>query len=198
MVLWSQRGIPTMTMILLHMWHNFDKPFYQDWSFWLSAVSLFFLIVTISETTRLRKETQRQNKLNRQPYLTFGTNRETGNYIIFNASPNMAFNIFVLLRNKEKYKILIDGYVIVVMPIGKELEIQKGNLINCDKASLLEKIPSIKKLVKYLENKNENYQCIIYSDIFGNKMYSFFHVSSPHLAYDEISEIGYIDDINLK
>jgi hypothetical protein len=178
-------------------YNNFSQPFYENWSFWLSVISLVFLCLTITETILLRREAQKQNKLNKQPCLALRSsiNADGISYIIFNESSNIAFNTFLLLRAGTRFKILKDGYIIGAMPINKERIIIHDDFIDIDKNNLLKKIPNIEKLIKYLETKNEDYQCIIYEDIFGNKLYSLFFVGSITLGYDIFFKAGYISDI---
>ncbi|MDO8592337.1 MAG: hypothetical protein Q7R92_01020 [bacterium] len=183
-----------MIFSLYQIYDVLKKLFNIEWSFLLTLLNLILIGYTVSENIKLRKETQRQNKLSKQPYLGFRINPLHW-YVIFNESPNMAFNIFIILKNGECYKILNDGYIIGAMPVGKEKEINPDSLVNINRDGLTKKIESVKCLVEYLERKKQDYQCIIYEDVFGNKLFSVFYVSSISLEYDRFSEIKYFNEI---
>jgi hypothetical protein len=172
----------------------FDKPFYAEWSFWLMTLNILIMGYILLENIKLRKEAQRQNKLDKQPYLAL-THTKSQHYVIFNKSSNMAFNIFVILKRQADYMILKEGLIIGTIPVNDQKEINPSDLTKIDKDGLLKKIKSAKILVEYLERKKEDYQCVVYEDVFGNKIFSVYYVGSDTLEYDKFFESSYFDEV---
>jgi hypothetical protein len=179
---------------LLH--RVFDKPFYHEWAFWLTLTSIVLIVINIIETTRLYKETRKQNKLNRRPYPSFTVNKDKpGEYIIVNDSPHPAFNVLAILKNNSDYRIPKLGHIIPIMSPGSRREIEHGDWISADESAVIKNISSATKLLNYLKQRQENGSCLLYEDILGNKLYSIFFVSSPTLGYDECAKVGYLNDL---
>jgi len=188
--------------ILYQLYDVLYKAFYSEWGFWIAILNLFLVYYTVRQTIRLRRENVEQNRRDKQPYLAFAVNKDRLRYVISNKSANMSFNIFVILKNDNTYKVLEEGYIIGVLPAGEQTELSRDDFLEIDKETLVKKIfkktVSIRNLVDYLESKNEDCQCIIYDDIFGNRMFSVFYVSSKTFQYDQFSEVGYINNIRNK
>jgi hypothetical protein len=172
-----------------------DKPFYYDWSFWLSLLNLILISITFYEIQLTRKVAQRQNKDSIRPVLSFSS--KNGNYVIINPSGNIAFNVYILLKNGHDYRIMKSGLIIGALPSQTDKLIEEKELVAINETDLARQIPSIVNLHKYLECKKENYSCLIYQDSAGHKLYSVFFVSSKTLPYDQFFESGYLDDLGV-
>jgi len=178
-------------------------PFYLKYEFWLTIASIAFAGFALFETMKLRKESQRQNILAKQPYLSLKLKKDEENksskQILVNNSLNPAFNIFVLFGSADKYLITKEGGVISSLGPNERRQINDDELTTINRSAILERIKFLNKLINKFETKSTSFHAIFYEDIFGNKMYS---VGLPSLimenGYNGFFNVGYVEGARTK
>lgn len=156
----------------------------------ISVVSAIILIVYTVETYKIRKNAEEQLIMGIRPYIAFLADPIP--YTLVNKSNNIAQNVFQISKLNGQYFISDEGSMGGLAPNGQiHFDKNKNTLITNDE--LRRRIPSISKLINYLDKKQITCIVAIYDDLFGNKIFSVFYGSGD--VFGTASETKYINDL---
>jgi hypothetical protein len=155
-----------------------------------SIIGIFVLFWYAVETYKIRKTSENQLVISARPYIAFLA--DTNPYTLVNKSNNVAQNIFQISKWNGQYFISDEESIGGLGTDGqKHFDRNKNKLITSNE--LRRRIPSITKLIDYLDQKQVNCLVAVYDDLFGNKLFSAFYGSGN--AFDDSSETKYIKDL---
>lgn len=169
----------------------------KDFSCWLDVIFKIFSILGIvilfwyaNETYKIRKNAEKQLIIGARPYVAFLA--DPNPYSLVNKSNNVAQNVFQISKLNGQYFISDEESTGGLAPNGQiHFDKNKNKVITSNE--LRRRIPSIIKLVNYLDEKQVNCLVVVYDDLFGNKLFSVFYGSGD--GFDNASETKYIKDL---
>lgn len=165
--------------------------------YWLEIIFKFFSIFGIviliwytTETYNIRKTAEKQLTISARPYVAFLA--DSNPYTLVNKSNNVAQNVFQISKLSGQY-FINDEVSIGGLAPGGQIHFDKNKNKPISSNELSRQIPSITKLVNYLNQKQANCLVTVYDDLFGNKLFSVFYGSGD--GFDNASETKYIKDL---
>ena len=155
-----------------------------------SIMGIFILFWYTVETHRIRKNSERQLITSFRPYVAFL--QDPNPYTLINKSNNIAQNVIQISKIGGQYFMGDEESIRALVPNDKiHFEKNRNKLITGDE--LRKRIPSIKKLVDYLDGKQLTCLVAVYEDLSGNKIFNISYGSGDSI--DKVSETKYISDL---
>jgi len=145
-------------------------------------LTLFVLVIYTIETTKIRKESQKQSVTSIRPVL-IPYFPQSGEIAASNEGNGVAINIYILKFDTEKFRFLKESVSPRLCghrePSLKEFKFTDDKFEILESYSIKQRLPYVSKHIDTILKKNEHTVCLIYSDLDGRKYHTTGYGNSP-------------------
>ena len=155
---------------------------------------MLFLVHYTNHTKGILDETKRSSQLSQQPLLDFWAEYDDP-FKFENKGTGPALNI-VLMQGYATGEMFYSAEkdILSALSVGKTTGVKKANLIKANKDEIIKKVSYASDLITELSEKDNNWLCLIYEDVFKNKFATI--INGTGNEYYEMIEFKKINNSN--
>lgn len=182
----EDKGLQVISLMEIHK--KFLHPLKnRPYDFWFQLLSLLVTLITLCVllfytyyTKTISEEAIKTNQVSSQPFLVL-LNESEEPYKIFNNGKGPALNVLVVEKINGKLMITPEGDILAGVTVNGNGQIIRKHFIETNKNKVMQEIPQLREMT-HLFNRTNNWICLIYEDLFGNKFVSIHNGKGNNIS----------------